>query len=103
MKRTTALIIALLTVLLLLPATTVYGQPTHSISGRVTANGRPVGRAAVTVRIDGRVKRSVTGDDGRYYIGGLPEGTHTVKAAKGSNSASRSVAVPASGAVNFEL
>jgi len=83
----------------------LYAQ-TGQITGSVTSSegGRPLPGA--TVSVAGAQLRAVTGPDGRYTIGGVPAGTHTVSAAViGHTAASRAVTVAAGQAAtaNFTL
>jgi hypothetical protein len=48
-----------------------------SVKGTVTSAGKPTRSVWVIIRLDGREKgRSLTGDDGKYYIAGVDPGTY---------------------------
>jgi iron complex outermembrane receptor protein len=53
-----------------------------AITGRVvdSASNQPI--AAVTVRIEGTARGTVTGDDGTYMLGAVPVGTARIRAAR---------------------
>jgi hypothetical protein len=54
------------------------------VKGAVTRAGRPVRSAWVVVTQNGEEKgRSLTGDDGKYYIGDLNEGVYDVVVKQG--------------------
>ena len=54
------------------------------IKGAVTRAGRPVRSVWVTVTKNGDEKgSSPTGDDGRYYIGGLEDGVYEIEVKQG--------------------
>src|SRR5262252_9850923 len=47
------------------------------VKGTVTSAGRPARSVWVIISLNGREKgRSLTGDDGKYYIGDLDPGTY---------------------------
>jgi len=57
-----------------------------SVRGVVTKSGKPVSSVWVVVSQSGREKgRSLTGDDGKYYIGPLDNGTYDVVVMKGTS------------------
>jgi hypothetical protein len=58
----------------------------HSIKGLVTGqSGRPLASVWVTVSQNGTEKgRSLTGDDGKYYISSLYDGTYDIAVLQGS-------------------
>ncbi|HEX8695453.1 MAG TPA: SusC/RagA family TonB-linked outer membrane protein [Longimicrobium sp.] len=81
-------------------------QGAGTIQGRVTeaTTQRPLSGAQVSVA--GSQRRTVTGQDGRYTLAGVPAGTHTVRATLlGYAASERAVAVAAGGeaAADFEL
>ena len=78
------------------------------LTGTVTSGqSRPVRSVWVMVFDGNRLKgRSLTGDDGRYYIGGLEAGTYTVvvrRQASGSNLFSESATLPRDRVRNLRL
>jgi len=85
--------LALLSLVIAFPLTAQSGR----IRGRVLDNtGAALPGAVVTV--EGTLLRAVAGAQGGYGIGGVPAGTHTVRARLiGYTSASVQVAVPAGG------
>jgi hypothetical protein len=56
------------------------------IKGSVTAStGRPVASVWVTISLNGAERgRSLTGDDGKYYISNLAEGTYDIVVLQGN-------------------
>ena len=55
------------------------------IKGTVTSAGRPAGSVWVIVSQSGNERgRSLTGDDGRFYIGNLAAGTYDVVVQRGN-------------------
>ena len=101
MSRTTCLIPMLLTILLL-AASTAHSDG-YSVTGTVTVGGRPASQATVTVRVGNHVRTSRTGDDGRYYLGGLREGTYRLRASKDGRQADKTVTVQGNRTVDFHL
>ena len=54
------------------------------VKGTVTSAGKPARSVWVIISLNGREKgRSLTGDDGKYYIAGLDPGTYDFVVAKG--------------------
>lgn len=83
----------------------LYAQ-TGQIAGSVTSSDGARPLPGATVSVAGAQLRAVTGPDGRYTIGGVPAGTHTVTAAViGHTAASRAVTVAAgqTATANFTL
>ena len=101
MSRPTRLIPLLLTIVLL--AATVAESGGYSVTGKVTVGGSPASQATVTVRVGNHVRTSRTGDDGRYYIGGLREGTYSVRASKDGRQAEKTVTLQGNRTVDFQL
>jgi hypothetical protein len=62
-----------------------------SLSGKVTASGgEPATSVWLVVSTNGNeVKRSHTGDDGRYYLGGLAAGEYEVTVERGGETVHR--------------
>ena len=55
-----------------------------SVKGTVTSAGKPARSVWVIISLNGREKgRSLTGDDGKYYIADLDPGTYDVVVEKG--------------------
>ena len=74
-------------------------QASTYITGKVVRGGSNPVRSVWVILFDGdRVKgRSLTGDDGRYYIGNLENKTYTIvvrRQATGGNLASQQVTLP---------
>jgi TonB-linked SusC/RagA family outer membrane protein len=91
-------------VALMLGAVPASAQTTGRIAGVVTdaANGTPLPGAQVTV--SGGRGRTVTGADGRYQLGGIPAGTHTVTVSLiGRTTREQSVSVSAGGEVTLNV
>jgi len=66
-------------------ASGVETQARGSVRGAVTKSNKPVSSVWVVVSQGGREKgRSLTGDDGKYYISPLDNGTYDVVVLKGS-------------------
>jgi TonB-linked SusC/RagA family outer membrane protein len=77
-----------------------------AITGRVVDSASNQGIAAVTVRIEGTARGTVTGDDGTYMLGSVPVGSARVRAARiGYAPQVRDVTVAAGAPVtaNFSL
>jgi TonB-dependent starch-binding outer membrane protein SusC len=53
---------------------------TGTISGRVVDSTSQQPLAGVTIRVEGTQRGAMTSDDGRYTLGGVPAGTHVVRA-----------------------
>ena len=103
MKKTHVLTLMVLVVVLLAPAVAAAAESGHHVTGTVTANGRPVASVTVKIQIGGNTKRSVTGDDGRYYIGGLRAGRYKLVASKDGDVTTKNVEVSGPTVVNIEL
>ena len=74
--------------------------PTGAITGRVIDSTSLQPLADVSVVVEGTRRGAVTGPDGAFTIGGVPAGTHTVRARRiGFNGPSVVVTVPAGGTV----
>ena len=78
------------------------------LTGRVTSGQSGPARSVWVMVFDGnRLKgRSLTGDDGRYYIGGLEARAYTVvvrRQASGSNLVSESATLPRDRVRNLRL
>ena len=86
--RATYGLVLLATVLALVLSTHAFGD--SYIKGAVTRAGQPVRAAWVTVRQNGYEKgSSPTGDDGRYYVGGLDNGVYEIVVAQGNRQVCR--------------
>jgi Carboxypeptidase regulatory-like domain len=89
-----------LTLALLILHTAALGRgPGDHITGKVSARSSSPARSVWVMVYDGPTLkgRSLTGDDGRYYIAGLDDKTYTIvvrKQASGSNLVSQSVVLP---------
>jgi TonB-linked SusC/RagA family outer membrane protein len=87
-----------------LGAAPAAAQGSGTVVGRVTeaATQRPVAGARVTVV--GSQRSTVTGPDGRYTLGGVPEGTRQLRAAVlGYATGERSVTVAAGGTATADF
>lgn len=78
------------------------------ITGKVTYRQSNPARSLWVLVYDGATLkgRSLTGDDGRYYVGGLEEKTYTVvvkKQPSGNNLASEKITLPQNRVCNIEL
>lgn len=71
-------------------------QPTGGyITGIVSSSGRAVPSVLVIISQDSFEKgRSLTGDDGRYYIGNLADGGYDLVAIKGHRQVIRRINLP---------
>jgi hypothetical protein len=114
MKKATVSILGLALALLVLRPSMLAGAPKPTpasadyITGKVTFRQSNPARSVWVIVFDGaNLKgRSLTGDDGRYYIGGLEEKTYTVvvrRQASGNNLVSQSVSLPQNRVHNIEL
>jgi len=57
------------------------------VKGAVTRSGRPVPSAWVILTQNGSEKgRSLTGDDGKYYVGGLDAGDYEIAVRQGAHN-----------------
>jgi len=85
---------------LALPLSSALAQQTGTVSGRVVDNdGSPVAGVQVFITELGRGTESR--GDGTYVLGGIPSGTHTVRARLiGFRAQSATVSVPAGGSVS---
>lgn len=97
--------ILLLAALFSLTAFSANPGPRH-IKGMVTAStGRPVTSVWVTVSQGGTEKgRSLTGDDGKYYISNLDDGTYDIVVLQGSRALYRGqVSLPVNSSHNISI
>lgn len=104
-----------LTLALLVLRPSAMGAPKPSpapsrdyITGKVTSGQSNPARSVWVMVYDGtNLKgRSLTGDDGRYYIGGLDDKTYTVvvrRQTSGSDLVSQSVSLPQNRVHNIKL
>jgi TonB-linked SusC/RagA family outer membrane protein len=77
---------------------------TGTITGRVadSASQRPL--AGATIRIEGTQRGAITGDDGGFTVGGVPAGTHQVRATRiGYAPMTREVTVAAGGSASVDF
>jgi hypothetical protein len=90
-----ALALGLLTTVLALALST-HAFGAGYIKGAITQGGQPVGSVWVTVVQNGTEKGSCpTGDDGRYYVGGLDNGVYEIVAThRGQQLCRRQVSIP---------
>jgi Carboxypeptidase regulatory-like domain len=105
-KKAAFSLLALTLALLILRPGALRGTPNPSpapsggyITGKVTSGHSNPARSLWVMVYDGANLKgqSLTGDDGRYYIGGLDDKTYTVavrKQTSGSNLVSQSVSLP---------
>jgi hypothetical protein len=115
MKKATVSILVLGLTLLVLRPSIVVGAPKPTpaasgdfITGRVTFQQSNPARSLWVLVFDGATLkgRSLTGDDGRYYVGGLEEKTYTIvvkKQPSGNNLASERVSLPQNRVYNIVL
>ena len=78
------------------------------ITGKVTIGPSNPANAVLIIVYDGprEITRSLTGNDGRYYIGGLADKAYTIvvrKQLSGPNLFSASVTLPKNRVYNIEL
>jgi len=101
------ILLLVFTGLVVLTANFLQGAQESRIAGVITnANGRPAASVWVMLydRNEKQVGRSLTGDDGRYYIGYLKPGTYTLKVKKRDNVLEqRSVRIPGDESTNIRL
>ena len=73
------------------------------VRGRVSLSGRPVRSVWVVVRQGGQEKgRSLTGDDGKYFVPNLPEGVFEIVVLRGNQQlCNRQVRLP--GNANYDI
>jgi TonB-linked SusC/RagA family outer membrane protein len=77
-------------------------QSTGTVAGRVTEGATQEPLAGVTVSVAER--SAVTGTDGRYSVGGVPAGTHTLRATRiGYGTVTRQVTVAAGQTATADL
>ena len=98
-------LVATLTIIGLLGAQTA----TYHLTGRVTMGPSNQAATGVWVILDNgrnQLARALTGDDGRYYIGGLSRQTYTVtvrRDIKGAELRRITVSVPTNGDYNIQI
>jgi Carboxypeptidase regulatory-like domain len=76
---------------------TIAPQASNYVTGKVTSasSGRPVRSVWVIVKQgDNEKGRSLTGDDGSYYISNLGDGQYEIIATKGASQHSDMVTLP---------
>ena len=81
------------------------GHPPVFVKGTVTRTRKPLRSAWVIVSQVGQEKgRSLTGDDGKYYIGNLTSGAYDVAVVNGKKSMYRGrVTLPTPGNFNIAI
>ena len=80
--------------------------PTRTfVKGAVTKSGKPVSSVWVVVSQGGRDRgRSLTGDDGKFYISNLDNGTYDIVVMKGSTRLFKAeVTLPKGSTFNIKL
>jgi Carboxypeptidase regulatory-like domain len=85
---------------------TIAPQASNYVTGKVTSvySGRPVRSVWVIVKQGENEKgRSLTGDDGSYYIGNLADGQYEIVATKGAGQRSDVVTLPQNKVFNIEI
>lgn len=85
---------------------TIALQAPNYITGKVTSvsSGRPVASAWVIMKQGGNEKgRSLTGDDGSYYIGNLGDGGYEILVTKGTGQTSNTVTLPQNKVFNIRI
>ncbi len=97
MKRQALALVGIMLALLILRVDSLAAS--YYLTGKVTSGPSSPVRSVWVMVFDGsQLKgRSLTGDDGRFYIGGLEQKTYTVvvkRQAAGSNLISQSVTLP---------
>lgn len=74
--------------------------PTGSVTGRVVDSTTQQPLSDVSVVVEGTRRGAISGPDGTFTIGGVPVGTHTVRARRiGFSSPAQVINVPAGGTV----
>src|SRR5262245_34544112 len=102
MRRLT--IICILLAIVLLFDILAAPSETHYLIGKVLFGVKPATR--VWVIVDGTKVRTLTGDDGRYYLGGSAVGTYTVivrRTPNGPDLFKQQVKVPSAKEFNITL
>ena len=112
MKRgNTALVAAAVLAMMLSLGPTMFArdngiavQTSNYITGRVTSSGRPVPSVWVVMRQGGYEKgRSLTGDDGSYYIGNLGDGEYEIVLSRGAGQSLYRVTLPQNKVFNVTI
>jgi Carboxypeptidase regulatory-like domain len=81
-------------------------QASNYITGNVTSvsSGRPVASVWVIMKQGGDEKgRSLTGDDGSYYIGNLGDGEYEILVTKGTSQTSNTITLPQNKVFNIRI
>ena len=101
MRKITAFVSLILGIVV--TSTPMHAQTTGRISGTVVGGGqRPIGAAQVVLR--GSTSGTVTGDDGRFTLGGVPGGRQTIEVRRiGYGMVSRTVDVTAGGTTSLTV
>jgi TonB-linked SusC/RagA family outer membrane protein len=104
-NRSSRLLLAVCAIALTTPPSLAFAQGTGVVSGLVSDSaGAPIVGARVSV--DGATIAAASGQNGRYTLGGLPAGSHTIRARLlGYTAQAQTVAVTAGATVtvNFRL
>jgi len=80
-------------------------QASDYVTGKIsTASGGPATSVWVIVTQNGQERgRSVTGDDGSYYINNLGNGDYELRVTRGANQFSRMISLPQNKVFNIRL
>jgi hypothetical protein len=110
--RVTKSTAAAVLLILLFTVPTMFGrgriatQGAGYITGNVTSisSGRPVASVWVIMKQGGNEKgRSLTGDDGSYYIGNLGDGGYEILVTKGAGQTTNAVTLPQNKVFNIRI
>ena len=80
-------------------------QASDYVTGRITnASGGPVTSVWVIVKQNGQERgKSVTGDDGSYYVSNLGSGQYELLLTKAGNQTSRTIYLPQNRVFNIQI
>ncbi|HZE64811.1 MAG TPA: carboxypeptidase-like regulatory domain-containing protein [Pyrinomonadaceae bacterium] len=80
-------------------------QASDYVTGQITsASDRPATSVWVIIKQNGQERgRSLTGDDGSYYINNLGNGQYELLVTKGANQLSRTISLPQNKVFNIKI
>jgi hypothetical protein len=80
-------------------------QASDYVTGKITsASDRPATSVWVIIKQNGQERgRSLTGDDGSYYINNLGNGEYELMLTKGANQLSRTIILPQNKVFNIKI
>ena len=80
-------------------------QGSDYVTGRITtASGSPATSVWAIVKQNGQERgRSLTGDDGSYYVNNLGSGQYELLLTKGGNQTSRTISLPQNKVFNIQV